>query len=72
MALPRHMARDRHTHAITQSGRRNVKSDVVAFRLDDVILLDYDGNKAPQGEIISIRELTDLLGLSDLMQFTEE
>lgn len=54
-------------HSVWQG--RNVKSDVVAFRLDDVILLDYDGNKAPQGDIISIRQLTNLLGLSDLMQF---
>ncbi|EOI3576053.1 DUF3987 domain-containing protein [Cronobacter turicensis] len=47
----------------------NVKIDRVAFRLDDVILLDYDGNKAPAGEIISVSKLADLLGLSGLMQY---
>lgn len=47
----------------------SILKDRVAFRLDDVILLDYDGNKAKQGEIISVRKLGTLLGLSDLTQF---
>lgn len=47
----------------------NIQKDRVGFRLDDVILLDYDANKDDLGEIISLSDLAALLGFSDLMPY---
>ncbi|EOF4701914.1 TPA: DUF3987 domain-containing protein [Raoultella ornithinolytica] len=52
-----------------QNWTQGVSKHVVGIRLDNAILLDYDGNKADAGEIITVGALASLLGLSDLMPF---
>lgn len=63
---------DGQTYPVNKSNQnwtQGVSKQVVGIRLDNAILLDYDGNKAAAGEIITVDELASLLGLSDLMPF---
>lgn len=64
--LPKPYANSQHYSLKSQEWKQAINNQV-AVRLDDAILLDYDGNKAEPGDIISLSDLAALLNIPDLM-----